>query len=291
LEKVDGTQVTIWKGSQDVDLATTTSLLAVANFKGDIPAGVYKKFKLFCAESFPKVKGSISVSGTTYYTKANHTNYTTGPAELEELKIVGWGAQYAIEQTFSPPVQLGGAFNNINVLVDLAYGLIYWDGNGENPIGSVNGTTAGMYLPLPAHAITFGAPAKKEVYEYDISTTVFPSSPGRGRMTLLFNSDDKLVGASVKSLLLENVPSGGVYFKLYSSLADAYGSTPSPEAFQKNADGTYTIKMGKDIATTNYSNYVVFSNFQRASHTGNFSYKDNSTGETVTGTYTCTKIQ
>lgn len=292
LQRADGSYKQIWKGEREIDISTVTSLGAITGFKGEIPHGQYKSFKLLCSKNVPKIKGTVSVGGVTYYTKTSHANFATGPAELEELKVVGTGdGGYAVVQSFNPPLIVGvdTPIAVMFVLIDISYGLVYWDGQGTGPV--YGATAAGMYLPQPACAITFGSPAKKEVYEFTVDS--FSDSSGKSRMTLLFNSADQLVGASNRSLKLESLPDGGLYNKFDMGLTGTYGATPNPDAFRKNTDGTYTVTLGDKLNSNNdsFCSYAEFTNFQRASHTGNYTWKEINSGEIHTGTYTCTKVE
>lgn len=314
--KEGGISAVVWKGSQEVDLAKATSL---TSFKGDIAPGEYKYFTLGCS-TFPKVKGSIVVAGKTYYTKTNHTNYETPPAELEEIcplnskdetETSAQEEQYRYKFGFSTglasPIQIGGAssasVSEIYALVDTSYILIYYDGNkdtgnGYEPYNNNTGTgkTAGMYLNEIPFALTFGIPAKKEVYHYTVSSSTNPyfSPSGTGRFTILFDASDNLVGSSAKQLLIDNT---GNNFSLYGSLVDqsqpGYGEGImlgfDPDSFKKNADGTYTVRMMTGIGASVTKIYLT--NFQRSSHTGNFTYRNGQNGESVTGTYAATRIE
>lgn len=296
LVKEDGGEVCLFEGSKEVDLAKTTSLGVAESFKGDIPTGTYKQMKIgskgWSVSGGVKVKGSVTVNGVTYYTKTSHTGYTTPPAELEELSIWGTPGGWGVIQDFNPPIQLGGTISEINVLVDTSYGLLYFDGNYNTStdqgfwlnFGTSN--PAGFYIFNPAHAVTFGIPAKKEVYEY---TTSWSKSPGTGRLVLLFDSSDKLVGGNSQAILVNNK---GVDFKLTGWMSDYYNGSVNPSLLQKNADGTYTLKL-QCLQPTDLgvNKLVTFPKFQRAAHTGSFTYYYAGDKETTSGTYTCTKVQ
>jgi hypothetical protein len=285
LTKVDGTQVNIWSGSEEVDLATVTSLGDVKAFKGDIPAGIYKKFSLTISSNY-KVKGSVTLDGKTYYTKASGTGFETGPAEEQAVRIMGQDKdQQAIERTFDPVLTLGTttSISEIHVLVDTANFLTYYDGNETTSNGLNFGSykpTAGMYLwnYLP-YGLVVGKPGKKEVYEYTSSHT---QTTGTGLLTIVYDGDDNPIDALSRPLYTN---SSGTSFKLCASSAGViFGSN-----LKKNADGTIRIQMNPaptDTDTSQGFGTIVLTNFQRASHSGAFT-----SDRQGTGTYTATKIQ
>ncbi|MEK6646179.1 MAG: hypothetical protein AABY84_05870 [Candidatus Firestonebacteria bacterium] len=281
LQKEDGTNVSVWSGSEDVDIAKVTSLADVTAFKGDIPPGKYKKFFLTISSKY-KVKGSVVLNGTTYYTKIAHTGYTIAPAELEEVGILGQNMpQQRIERVFDPVAQLGGSISEAHILVDISNFLTYYDGNeqtsNEFNFGSYK-PTAGMYLwsYLP-YALTIGKPAIKEIYEYTSSTTI-----GTGLLTIIYDSDNNPIDAMARPLYTNN---SGTQFKLFPSEAGVITGSN----LQKNSDGTLRLQMNPaptDTSDTMGFGTIVMSNFQRISHTG--SYTSTRQGN---GTYTATRIQ
>lgn len=280
LQKEDGSWVSVWKGLEEVDLATVQSLGTVAAFKGDIPAGKYKKFSLTTTNKY-KVKGSVTIGTTTYHTKTNHTNYETGPAELEELQLSGaTNPEQGLERVFDPSAELGGtSISDIYVLVDFSYLLTYSD--GKNPTLS-NNSAQGMYIPdYPAYALTFGAPSKKEVYRYSVI-----GENGESLLTIIYDSGDNGIGALVRPLNINNT-SGAGDSDMHATLSTSH--MPGGNKYvKKNADGTLTIQMESypDIGR----GIKVFQNFKRESHQGIISMTG--TGATnYTKTYTATRVQ
>lgn len=286
--KEDGTEITVWQGNEEVDLTTVTSLADVRTFNVDIPAGTYKQFGIHMSKDY-KVKGSVVVDGVTYYTKTNHSNYTTGPAELEVINILGQTMDtQSFARDFIPPVQFGKGTttSDIHILVDFSNFLTYYDGNSSTSNGGVppQATQAGMYLwnYLPV-AITFGAPAKKEVYTY---TT--PGMTGEGQLTIVYDSNDNPVSALARPRYINNT---GFNFQLYGWLIGGTGAV-TREYVGKNADGTLWIRMYDNskqayLGETEDNMYTIFANFQRSSHSGSFT----STGRNGNGTYTATRTE
>src|SRR3989339_712367 len=86
--KEDNSQVNVWSGEEEIDLMTLTSLSDVRAFDVSVPSGTYRQFSIHFSNDY-KVKGSVTIGGSTYYTKAAHTGFSTAPAELETLNIAG----------------------------------------------------------------------------------------------------------------------------------------------------------------------------------------------------------
>jgi len=232
--KEDGSQVEVWTGSEDVDLTTVSSLADVKTFAVDVPAGKYKQFAIHF-KTVCKVKGSVTVNNVTYYTKASHSGFATGPAELEELRVLGQDQSIqAFTRDFNPPAEFGKgtSLSEVHVLVDFSNFLTYYDGNGVAPNGV---TSAGMYLwnYLPV-SITFGKPAKKEIYIYSTQGVA-----GNGQLTIVYDSNDEPITALARPLYLND---SGTSFNFYGWLWGGFGSTPR-EYLKKNADGTIWLKM------------------------------------------------
>ena len=276
--KEGGGDVTFFKGSEDVDIASgSVSLADIKSITGDLPPGKYKSFKAMSNKPF-KVKGSVVVNGTTYYTKASHTGHATPPAEYEELKTSGWDVQggqiFWVE--FDPPVEIGTSVPDIHFLMDSSYFLTYYDGDSATSGTSLISTlSAGMhcmnYLP---YAVIVGKGAKKEVYHL---TT--PSSTITSRLTIIYDNSDIPIAGGLRILYLNNTSSGSY---LAGWLTE--GMAGKTSNLQKNANGTLNIRVREDAGT----GYIVFSNFLRGSHSGSFT---STAGYIASGTYTATRIQ
>ncbi|MFH1074467.1 MAG: hypothetical protein V1752_05195 [Candidatus Firestonebacteria bacterium] len=303
LTKEDGSQVTAWIGDEEVDFTNGAALTDIKTFSGNVPAGNYIQMSLYCGQHNPKVKGSVVLNGTTaYYTKASHTGYETGPAEEEEILPWGHGTGgFALQQNFYPAITIDSSVSSIHVLVDSANYLLYYDGepttsSGYDPMGSLNYANAGgkpaMFLGELPFAFAIGNPGTKEVYTY---TTSMASSSGEGRLTLLFDGNDKLIGANAKSVLKDNT---GIYFKPYGSLNSSYGSAGiGTDNWKDNGDGTYTMMMeciGPGAPTG--AHRVTFPRFKRSTHSDTFDFINFQSGTDLTITsqstenYTVTKL-
>ena len=279
LDRDDGTHVTVWSGSQDVDLAGLTSLADLVAFQGEIPQGRYTRIQIFCGSAdstMIRVKGSVVSGGHTYYTKASHTGYADNPpAELEEFPATELvEGSYSLSQTFSPAITIGAtsSVSEICALVDISNALIYYDGTGPAP-DPYYMISPGFYLQRSAYAITVGKPGAKEVY--DIYTT---SSADQGRLTILYDAADQVIGSNVRQVLVNN-----------SLGCDIFPTwAPTLCAFTDNGDGSsrLVIHFGFQGQFSD-SEMVSFLHFRRASHTGDYSLV--SGGHTRTGTYTCSR--
>ncbi len=273
----EGGKVNAWEGSEEIDIAAGDPLSDIATLSAKILPGKYYRFSLYAEGIIPQVMASVVVDGTTYYTKTSHTNYTTGPAELEEIDV--WaGAGASLEQRFSPPIELTGA-EEIHVLFDLSYLLLYFDGDlGTSSLGDSTpfwSQAAGIYLPTPKYAFTFGAPGSKEEYEYTVSGH---EDEGPNSLTLIFDADDNLIGLNCQPLLTNNNPGNYLWGFVEGQITD--------EVFQDNGDGTYEIQLTQQYEGTMT---VVFEDFKRANHTGNFTVTSTVPAEDSTGTYACVK--
>jgi hypothetical protein len=279
----DGSAVAVWSGNEEIDLMTVSSLADVKSFNVDVPSGTYKQFAIHFSNNY-KVKGSVVVNGTTtYYTKAAHTGHGTGPAELETLNIAGQTISVQSHaRDFNPRLKVGSgvSLSSVHILVDAAEFLTYYDGTGNAPSGM---SGAGMCLPsyLPV-AITFGAAAKKEVYTYTAS-----GSTGEGRLTIIYDSNDVPVSASARPRYINN---DGLGFMAWGRLMGGTGAVEL-EYVKKNANGSVWIKMYDQVAMaylgeTQNSDFKLFENFTRSSHSGTFV---NKAGQTTA--YTAVKIE
>jgi len=285
--KEDGSQVTLWSGTEDIDLMTVNSLADVKSFNVDVPSGTYKQFAIHFSKNF-KVKGSVTVNGTKYYTKASHTGHATGPAELETLNQgAAMNDVQSYARDFNPRLRVGSgvSLSSVHILVDAAEYLSYYDGTGTAP----NGTSgAGMYIwnYLPV-AITFGTPAKKEVYEY--GATGYTTE--KGRLTIIYDSSDTPVSASARPSYTNN---SGTGFNLSGWLMGGTGAVEL-EYVKKVDANTVWIKMYDTVAMaylgqTDSSDYKLFATFQRtavgALQNGTYTNK----AGTVSG-YSATRIE
>lgn len=277
LDRDDGQHVVAWQGSQDVDLASATSLADIASFRGSIPAGRYTRIQIFCGPAsgtMIKVKGSVTVNGTTYYTKASHTNYATGPAELEDFPstqlVEGY---YSLSQTFSPPIVISdSSAASLHALVDISDALVYYDGTGTNPLNSAWGP--GMYLQRSSDAITVGMPGYKEVYDLTDD-----SSPGKGRLTLLYDNSGAIVGCNAREVLSD----GGTGIDIFPTWA------PVSPVLRMAPDSTYELTLYfSGNGQVNAADSLMLSGFQHATCSG--TYARNSPMGLRTGTYTATLI-
>ena len=299
----NGSQITAWNGDEEVDLTNGAALSDIKTFSGNVPAGKYTRMSLYCGQYYPKITGTVMLNGTTtYYTKAAHTGYTTGPAEEEEIRPWGVGTGgFALLQDFYPAITIDSSVSSIHVLVDSANYLLYYDGvsatsGGYDPMGSLNYANMGghpaMFLGELPFAFAIGTPGTKEVYTY---TTTMSSSSGEGRLTLLFDGSDKLIGANAKSVLKDN---NGIFFKPYGTLNSSYGSAGIGDGnWKDNGDGTYTMMMetiGPGAPTG--AHRVTFPRFKRSTHSDTFTFTNFQSGTdlTVTGqtteNYTVTRL-
>lgn len=279
LTKEDGSDVILWSGSEEIDVVSLTSLSQCKFFNGGVPAGKYKKITLRPKGKAFKVKGSVILNGTTYYTKTSHSGFASAPAEYEELETMG---DVAYEINLSPAIEIKeSAPAEIYCLFDTGNYLTYYDGDSSTSLGGFGPrqVSAGMYLKtyLP-YAITVGKPVKKEVYYYTTQ-----SWQGKGQLTIFYDGNDNPISGSARPLYVDN---GSYDFRLYGWLTEA-GGAGQTDSLKKNADGTLTIKLREDDPP--YTGYVKFPNFQRASHTGSFVSDGWARG--VSGTYTATKVE
>lgn len=277
MQKEGGEWIQLWSGSEEVDLTKVSALADVKTFAVNIPAGKYQQFKLTISNKY-KVKGSVAVGGTTYYTKTGHAGFQTGPAELEELTIGGMtNPQQALTRGFDPVLQIGAAgasASDMHVLVDFSNFLTYSNGQSPTPTSA---SQAGMYLLnyLP-YAITFGQAAKKEVYDYTSA-----GQQGTGRLTVLYDAADQPVRGSMRKLFQSST---GNDFHLYGWL---FGGNFGQDSYiSKNNDGTLNIRARGDMQDSTDS--ILFPSWQRATHTGSFT---STVSSVASGTYTATRVE
>ena len=300
-------QTIIWEGaSQEVDIASVNSLSAALNIPGNVKAGKYTVMTVYL-DGLPKVKGSVLVGTTTYYTKTAHTNYNVGPAELEEIQPAGLASDAAHSEIFVHtvfPYEFNGTNANggIYMLVDLRNALSFYDGNGTNPF-EAGASAQKMYVNKWNTIITLGSPAKKECYELKKVGGVNKSS-----LTLLFDSADKLISGASNNLYINStgIDNGNANeFMIVGGLGDQFnphyadgktGTSIAPDAWALNADGTYTVKL-KVGALGSFMTEIILDKFRRGSHSGaTYTVNMYSSGSlsnltsTSSGTYDCTLI-
>lgn len=290
---------TIWSGSQEVDLASVSSLGSVLAFQGNVAPGKYNSISINCSAQ-PKVKGSVLVGSTTYMTKTNHTNRTVGSSELEELNPYDLGDEdiyvYRIGTFFSQSFTVTDTQQEVNVNVDLDYKLVYFDGLGSAPDITAM-TTEGMYLRNPNAIVTLGAPSIKEVYEYNIATCTNAgwANAEKARLVMLFDAAGNLLGGEGRNMLVDNGGQNmGNTGSFYDQLAANYtcDNGIDPNAFVDNGNGTYTLRMS--IGSNSGGQETTFTAFKRQTDLGApFSINVYGAGKVLsanyTGTYNCTK--
>lgn len=282
LQKEDGNFVTLWSGNQDVDLATLSGPSDFTSFNCNVPPGKYKRINIFCGPANGvniRVKGTVVSGVTTYYTKASHTGHTTGPAEIEEFSSTALvEGYYALTQDYSPAIEIGGSstVSDIVALVDISDSLIYYDGNGTDPLAKpwLPAKTAGMYLQGCGYAVTLGIPGSKEIYDFDTGV-----STDRGRLTIVYDGTGNVIGANAR-LVLTNSSFGN---NLLPTTA------PAQCIFTDNGNGTYNllIRFGS-MGIFDDSNTLTLQNFSKATHSGTYSKFFNNA--TTTGSYNCTRL-
>ncbi|OGF45136.1 MAG: hypothetical protein A2231_02940 [Candidatus Firestonebacteria bacterium RIFOXYA2_FULL_40_8] len=257
--KEDNSQVNVWSGTEEIDLMTLTSLSDVRAFNVSVPSGTYRQFSIHFSKDY-KIKGSVTIGGSTYYTKAAHTGYSTAPAELETLNIAGQTMDVqSFARDFSPRLTVGSgvALSSVNILIDAEEFLTYWDGSNNGPSGI---SSAGMCLPsyLPV-GIAFNGMPTKQVYRYS-STDGFCS--GEGRLTILFDASGNPISGNARPRYINS----GDNFNLTGWLMGGTGAVEL-EYLKKNQDGSIWIKMYDTIAMaylgqTQNSDYKMIESFQ-----------------------------
>lgn len=256
--KEDNSQVNVWSGTEEIDLMTLTSLSDVRAFNVSVPSGTYRQFSIHFSKDY-KLKGSVTIGGSTYYTKAAHTGYSTAPSELETLNIAGQTMDVqSFARDFNPRLTIGSgvALSSVNILIDAEEFLTYWDGSGNAPSGvSATGMCLPSYLPV---GIAFNGMPTKQVYSIE-STDGFTN--GKGRLTILFDANGNPISGNCRPRYINS----GDNFTLTGWLMGGTGAVEL-EFLKKNADGTIWIKMYETIAMaymgqTQNSDYKLIENF------------------------------
>ncbi|MFH1074600.1 MAG: hypothetical protein V1752_05890 [Candidatus Firestonebacteria bacterium] len=248
----DNTRVSLWSGSTSVDLAAT-SYNSTLPITGTLPADSYKAINLSMSSTF-RVKGSLNINGTPYYTKTSHSGWNTGSAEVEELSIntMSSGDTYTIEQAFSTSKQLGGTINSMQFLVDLGGNLMYYSGVGDPPHPAI---TVGMNLYGMSAAVVFGTAGTVESYKISNISNETDPSKSAGRYVFIFDGNDEVIGVTTKFSFEDGKRGTGLYANGVATVT-------------KNSNGTLKLVMTGDL---NGGPYVhTFDSFTRATHTGSF---------------------
>jgi hypothetical protein len=272
-----GPEMIIWSGNEVIDLTQLTSLAAIKNFNANIPTGKYSGLRI--KSKTAQVTGTVTVSSITYYTKAAHTGFATGPAEREALSpdgatINASAGIFSLEQIFTPAITIGSSVKDIYLLFDFSKYLVYYNGNNDTDHTGAQ-MPASMHIGYLPFAFCLGAPGSREVYEYSV-----PGVDGYGRLTLMFDSTGKMVGGSCRPIL-EN--SKGKEFGLWGILGQL-GIGGGSDSLVANGNGTYTLTMNKVGGT------VTFSQFARSNHTGSYTYPT-AMDMPKSGSYTCTRVE
>lgn len=257
----------IFQGKQDVEITSVGSLESAVNINGNAPSGnTYAEIRVDL-DPIVKVKGTVVLDGKTYYTKANHTNYDTAPAELEEINRVN--SQNA-GGVFPTPLKIEGNVT-IRILAETLLILAYWDGNGSAPTPEQK--TPGMTtVPFAAVAVV-GEPGSKEVY--DLTNLGGNSATSKARLTLLFDSTGGFTGGMGRSLI------GGSGIFLQGGGGQMF--------YQPQTDGTITVKNISDTPTGRSE--ITLTGFRRTNHSGSFSNSNIGSGTPTSGTYSAVRVQ
>jgi len=269
LTKETGGEISVFSGNQEVDLASKDSFQSIIKIKGDVPNGKYTKASVSFDSTKFKVKGTVVLNGATYYTKANHTDFTTGPAELEEFSNVHQGG--VVTQTFLTPLDVTGQ-TTISLIVDIANVLAYWDNKDTEPTPGLGG--AKTFIVNTPMAVVVGTPGSKEIYNCVKSTD---SATGIGRLGLIFDGNNTFVGGMGRALL-KNSNTSSIFFT---------GGFPI-DKYTVQSDGNITIE-ASSLGASREPIWWKLTNFKRTSHTGN--WESVYLGTTISGTYTATRIE
>ena len=113
------TYITLFEGASDyIDIASVSAGQAAGNFFAglSVPDGTYTHVRATPSATF-KMKGSVSYSGTTYYTIAGGSTSTTA-ADMVEATINVQGTMTGTAQTLSPAITVKNGVANHKVRIE-----------------------------------------------------------------------------------------------------------------------------------------------------------------------------
>jgi hypothetical protein len=277
LEKDDGNKILLYDDEKgmEVDLAILDNNLGTRSIcSGQIPPGKYKSVEIRIA-GYLLVKASVTIDGTTYKTRTNHTGYETSD-EPEEEKIY-INAEHPSESGYSIITPLYNVEINsetsINIYMDVEDIIAFWDGTGNHPwwVHVDYNKGFGVLIPPDGIVVTVGQPLSAELYMAPNKT-----GPAGVKIALFFDSNGNFLGGGYRS----KIKGDGVWGNV-----DPFESGEVFSSFEKNSDGTYTGRFG-----AHGYRVVEISPFRRdfGSQTCNFRYIE---GPTYFGQFTYERIK
>lgn len=198
-----------------------------------------------------KITASVTLGGTLYYTNAASGLSTTGPAEETTIVAGCHGFTTPLPQA----VTLGP---------DKAVNLVLW----ADPNGMISGTTDKQQINADCTgeqtaAICAGftsifvtvddAKPTIERFRFDVTTTSTDGPYASMLMTVLFNSSDAPIGATLQQVFQNRAEARSMHNPFYSF-----------SRLEKNSDGTLTFKYYADSTTLG----DFLANFPRSSKEG-----------------------
>lgn len=245
-QEQDNKEVNVFKGNYEVDLAKVSSFQSALDIPCNVNPGKYTAIRIVVSDIL-KVKGSVLHNSVTYYTKANHTDYATGSAELEEInndkKI--YGSWYIEKVNFLQQLDMGGDIT-VKAIIDISKTLMYTD-SVTNP-GAVQERPIGMQFASLPMTVTVGQPGFKEVYD-------LTSGSETSRLTLLYDGGGNFICGMSRNILDYGAIFLGGFVREY---------TPQ-------TGGKVKIVAGYTSDTTGISTLTTLPNFIRSSHSDNWS--------------------
>lgn len=258
-----------------VDIADTSALEALTEEAlSSIPVGTYNKIQVATCEqdggSYDAyVKGSTTISSTTYYTSSGSDPLTTSSGSLDYAKVSfsGCSAEYTLPSELT--LNTG---DSIQISLFIALENIAWGelSTSTIPSGCINGTSNSVCLSYP-HVVPYVGSTTPSLETYYVDDTADGGTAG-GQILLIIDSEDNILGGFAR--------------RLFDSTSGAtFGTYDTPlKTTIDNGNGTYTVEATGDSATG--PGYIKFSAFERATHSGSYTTPINSGGP---HTYTATK--
>ncbi len=254
-----------------VDIADPAALTAIAGATS-VTVGTYDTLKVGNCKSeggySAKVKGSVVLGGTTYYTTSNAAAVLStqiGDLDYATVAFSGCSSDYpipgGIEVTEETPVD----FNIFVSLTNIAWANL----TGPTiPSGCVGDGSGAVCLSYPDVVPSVGL-TSPSLEVYHISEGGAALNTAGGQILAIFDAANNFLGGFTRRLFTE-------------TSTGTFGTYDTPlRVFSSNTDGSINLENFGSSATTSYN---VFTNFQRATHSGTYAYPGGTT------TYTAVKL-
>jgi len=259
---MDSASVYSCKGTEAecyIDLSSQTDLDKLsANTK--VLEGKYKEFRISTCNDYAtyheKIKGSVKVGNTTYYTTDDGSVLTTDASKLDYVTVTNTGSGGCSSGVSIP----GGATVKANETIKISMFMSTKNIAFAGPVTAASGSGGCVNSTNNTKSACFTgvslAPYVGETAPVFESYKITHEKSGPGQLQLLFDASGSFIGGFAK--------------KYYDGAAAGSNGYVTPiQTFTANADGTYYIQtFGGGSNKGPIDHLTTFANFKRATHQG-----------------------